>query len=303
MRARSYDPQYHPLDIVCWSHKDAVDWLPDDVDPAIREGLLAAIESALEVAEEEGIRDSAQLGRYQDRKVQAAERRGNAQISEALAHEMRERGDFAGEVSISRYRLGGDASPQTCLMELQRFWEWRPTVLKNLYAVRYMQHLWIRAFLRERLGEGAPKQVGASRSEWELLANVCRARLAFEEDHDQPFTLFLLGWSLYQLGEAREARRAFERLERQSLGMARRVGELVYLTDDTGQQRSYEAQVVHARTGQVKVRVPALDTVADIRPEVETRISPSGVRMGEIIDISVALNDRGLTLAPRHSHS
>ena len=108
----------------------------------------------------------------------------------------------------------------------------------------------------------------------------------------------MLGWSLYQLGEPKDARRVFERLERQSFGMARRVGELAYLTDGEGRPRSYEGQVVHARVAQVKIKVAALDLVADLRPELETKMAPAGVRMGEIVDVAVALNYRGLTLVP-----
>jgi hypothetical protein len=303
MRARSYDAQYHPIDIVCWSHRDAVDWLPEDVDQVVRESLIGAMESALDVAEEEVVRDPEQLSRYEEKRVQVAERRRDWQVSEALAQRMREKGDFAGEVSISRYRVKDDADPSACLTELLRFWKWRPEVFRSLYAVRHMQKLWTRVFLRERLGEGDPKRVAATSPEWGMLADVCRARLSFEEDQDQPFTLFMLGWSLYQLDEPKDARRVFERLERQSLGMARRVGELAYLTDATGRPRSYEGQVVHARPAQVKIRVPALDVVIDLRPEVETRMAPAGFRMGEIIDISVALNYRGITLAPAPSRS
>jgi hypothetical protein len=259
------------------------------------------MESALEVADEEVIRDKEQLSKYQERRVQATARRGDWHTSEALALQMRERGDFAGEVSMSRYRLGEDPDSTACLDELERFWQWRPDVLRSLYAVRHMQKLWTRAFLEERLGEGDPKSVAATPAQWAMLSDVCRARLSFDEDQDQPFTLFMLGWSLYQLDEPKDARRVFERLERQSLGMARRVGELAYVTDASGRRRSYEGQVVHARTAQVKIRVPALDLVVDLRPEVETRMAPSGFRMGEIVDVSVALNYRGITLAPATS--
>jgi hypothetical protein len=303
IRAQSYSPSFHALDIVCWSHKDAFDLLPQSVEPKIRAHLLETIESILEVALEEGI-DRAQQPRYRLRQQELQSRLGNWQLSEELASKLRDQGDFTGELSLSRDRLrqaernGADVSAAG-LRELLRLCAFRPHIFRQDHAVRFLHTLWSRAFVKGRLGEGAAKLVRASPQEWRMLEEITRVRLQFTLDSDLPYALFFLGWALYQLQEVREARGVLSHLERQSFGNPRRVGELAYLTDSEGRRRVFRGKVVHSRTGQVRLSIAELDgEVMDLRPEVEMRIAPAGLVLGEFVEVSIALNYRGAQARP-----
>jgi hypothetical protein len=302
VRAQSYSPGYHPLDVAFWVHRDALDLAPD-LSPADRARLLDTMASILETAQEETI-ESAQRQRFRVRQQELQLRMGETAVGEDLAQQMRKQGDFSGEIALARFRLleaqrhnlnVQDKSKE----ELGRLLAFRPAILKHLHAVRYMQTLWAKTFLERNLGEGAPQQVQASSEDWRVLADITRSRLQSADDSEHPYALFCLGWALLQIGEGHEAREIFTRLERQSLGNPRRVGELAALTNEDGSLRVFHARVIHSHVGQVRLSIPEIGTeVFDLRPEVETQVAPGGLRLGEYVDVSVALNYRGLLLRP-----
>jgi hypothetical protein len=303
IRTQAYSATYHPLDIVCWSHRDAFDYLPQDLDPAIRVKLVETIESMLELATEEPL-DPSQLQRYKLRQQEVQYRLGNRNLSEQLAEEMRRHGDFTGELSLARDRLRdaeqhGKNLATACLSELERLFGFRPRILSQAHAVRFMHGLWVGSFLEGKLGHGSPKLVKASPKHWRMLEEITRVRLQAAEHSELPYAMFFLGWALYELDEPREAREVFSRLGQQSFGNPRRVGELAYLTNAEGSRRILRVKVVHARAGQVRISVPELDAqVMDLRPEVETQIAPAGLRLGELVEVSIALNYRGAHARP-----
>ena len=305
VRAQSYSPTYHPLDIVFWSHRDALQKLPSNLSMEVRLRLIESLEQALAVASEEGVEPS-QLSKFNTRQVEMSEIRGDSALSVDLARRMRESGDFSGEIALTRHKLRTVAEPkrrQTYITELERLYTFNPQILRNAHAVCFLHKLWANGNLNGALGDGQPQCVKASVDAWRMLENISRARLTFPDQADLPYALFFLGWALYQIGEPREATQVYSRLERQSLGNPRRVGDLAYITGDNGMIKTFQAKVVHPRAGQVRISVPELDSqILDLRPEVETRIAPAGLRLGEFIKIAIALNYRGAHVqAPKRS--
>jgi hypothetical protein len=116
------------------------------------------------------------------------------------------------------------------------------------------------------------------------------------EDSEHPLTTFLLGWAQLQLGDANGARETFARLERLSIGMRRRLGELAIVSTEDGRARPYTARVQARRGDRVVVRIESLGTVLEMRPEVETQVAPSGLEIGEVVQVAIAINYRGLQI-------
>jgi len=308
VRAQSYLPGYSPLDVAFWAHRDALDFV-SDLSPTMRSRFIETMASILETAEEETF-EPAQRDLFRRRQQELLLRKGEMTVGENLAREMREQGDFAGELAVARYRLlevqqqSGDV-PNASRRELLRLLEFRPTILNDLHAVRFLQTLWIRVFLNGTLGQGFPQAVRASEHEWRMLADITQARLQSPDDSEHPYALFFQGWALLQLGEGREGREIFARLERQSLGNPRRVGELAWVTNEDGSVRILRARVLHPRAGQVRLSIPEFGTdIIDLRPEVETELAPAGLRLGEYVEVAVALNYRGLLVrSPKNERS
>lgn len=298
VRAQSYSPSYHPLDVAFWAHRDALDRLPALL-PAVRTRLLETMASILDIAEEEPL-DPTQRQYLRVRKQELMLRIGELAVGEELARAMREEGDFSGELALTRYRRsitqGAGVQPaSTAKAELLRLAAFRPRILSHLHAVRLMQSLWVGAFMDGTFGQGAPQMVRAAPSEWRILADVAGGRRQSRDESEHPYALFFLGWALLQLGEGREARETFSSLERQSLGNPRRVGELALVTNEDGSVRLFRARVIHARAGQVRVGIPEVGAdVIDLRPQVETELAPAGLRLGEYVSVAIALNYRGL---------
>ena len=108
MMARSYDTRYHPLDILYWANRDARKLLPpagtNDTDFPVE--LLSTMQMALEVAEEEQIVDDDQRSRLDVRRIELDQILGKAPLARERATEMRSRGNFAGEMILSRLVVG-----------------------------------------------------------------------------------------------------------------------------------------------------------------------------------------------------
>jgi hypothetical protein len=296
MMARSYDTQYHPLDILYWANRDARALLAAAKgDPDLDAELLSTMQMALEVAGEEQIVDEEQQGRLDGRRIELDSLLGAAPLAEERAAEMRTRGNFAGELVLSRLAVeNAKHDPAACRAELERFLGYGAVVLSDVRVLRYLCRLWMDGWAGSQFGAAHPVCCPAPEAAWEQLLQVARARLAVAEDSEHPLTTFLLGWAQLQLGDADGARETFTRLERRSIGMRRRVGELAIVSGEDGRARSYVARVQARRGDRALVRVESLGAVLEMYPEVETQVAPSGLEMGEVVRVGIAINYRGL---------
>ena len=297
MMARSYDTRYHPLDILYWANRDARRLLASvDVDaPDFEVELLATMQMALEVADEEQIIDEEQRSRLEVRRIELDQILGKAPLAHARAAEMSTRGNFAGEIVLSRIAVDEAERHQvTCRDELDRFLGFGPAVVSDVRALRYLCRLWIDGWAGPDFGKGVVVCCPAPETAWEQLQHVARARLAVLEDSEHPLTTFLLGWAQLQLGDADSARETFRRLERRSIGMRRRIGELAIVSNEDGRARPFGARVQARRGDRVVLRIDGLGTVLEMRPDVETIVAPSGLQIGEVVLVAIAINYRGL---------
>ena len=297
MMARSYDTTYHPLDILYWANRDAKRLLSSaGVDePDFEIELLATMQMALEVADEEQIIDEDQRSRLDGRRIELHQILGNVPLAKARAAEMRTRGNFAGEIILSRIAVDEAEHHQIkCRKELARFLGFGPTVVSDVRALRYLCRLWINGWAGPEFGTGVTVCCPAPESAWEQLQHVARARLAIPEDSEHPLTTFLLGWAQLQLGDADGAWETFRRLERRSIGMRRRIGELVIISNEDGRPRPFGTRVQARKGDRVLVRIDGLGAVLEMRPDVETIVAPSGLQIGEVVWVAIAINYRGL---------
>ena len=297
MMARSYDTRYHPLDILYWANRDARKLLASvGVDaPDFEIELLATMQMALEVADEEQIIDEEQRSRLDGRRIELDQILGKAPLAHARAAEMRTRGNLAGEIILSRIAVDeAECHQVTCRNELVRFLGFGPAVVSDVRALRYLCRLWIDGWAGPDFGKGVVVCCPAPETAWEQLQHVARARLAVLEDSEHPLTTFLLGWAQLQLGDADSARETFRRLERRSIGMRRRIGELAIVSNEDGRARSFGARVQARKGDRVVLRIDGLGAVLEMRPDVETIVAPSGLQIGEVVRVAIAINYRGL---------
>ena len=295
--ARSYGTKYHPLDILYWASRDVRKLLaPAGVDaPDFEVELLSIMQMALEVAEEEQIIDEEQRSRLDGRRIELDQILGKASIAHERAAEMRTRGNFAGEIILSRIAVDeAERHPVTCRDELARFLGFGPAVVADVRALRYLCRLWIDAWAGSDFGKGGVVCCPAPETAWEQLEHVAGARLTVPEDSEHPLTTFLLGWAQLQLGDADSGRETFRRLERRSIGMRRRIGELAIVSNEDGRARPFGARVQARRGDRVVLRVDGLGAVLEMRPDVETIVAPSGLQIGEVARVAIAINYRGL---------
>lgn len=297
MMARSYDTMYHPLDVLYWANRDARNLLATTgVDgPDFEIELLSTMQMALEVAEEEQIIDEEQRSRLDRRRIELDQILGKATLAHERAAEMRTRGNFAGEIVLSRIAVDeAERHPLSCRDELARFLGFGPAVVSDVRALRYLCRLWIDGWAGPDFGKGGVVCLPAPETAWEQLQYIARARLAIPEDSEHPLTTFLLGWAQLQLGDANSAWKTFRRLERQSIGMRRRIGELAIVSNEDGRARPFGARVQARRGDQVVLRIDGLGAALEMRPDVETNVAPSGLQIGEVVRVAIAINYRGL---------
>ncbi len=297
MMARSYDTMYHPLDILFWANRDARKLLAATTVsvPDFEIELLSNMQMALEVAEEEQIIDEEQRRRLDVRRIELEQILGKASLAHERAAEMRTHGNFAGEIILSRITVDeAKRHPVTCRDELARFLGFSPAVLSDVRALRYLCRLWIDGWAAPDFGKGGVVCLPAPEAAWEQLQYVARARLAVPEDSEHPLTTFLLGWAQLQLGDANSAWKTFRRLERHSIGMRRRIGELAIISNEDGCARPFGARVQARRGDRVVLRIDGLGAVLEMRPDVETIVAPSGLQIGEAVRVAIAINYRGL---------
>ena len=297
MMARSYDTRYPPLDILYWANRDARKLLASvGVDaPDFDVELLSTMQMALEVAEEEQIIDEEQRSRLEGRRIELDQILGKAPLAHERAAEMRTRGNFTGEIILSRIAVDeAERHPVTCRDELARFLGFGPAVVSDVRALRYLCRLWIDGWAGPDFGKGGVVCCPAPETAWEQLQHVALARLAVLEDSEHPLTTFLLGWAQLQLGDADSARETFRRLERRSIGMRRRIGELAIVSNEDGRARLFGARVQARKGDRVVLRIDGLGAVLEMRPDVETMVAPSGLQIGEVARVAIAINYRGL---------
>ena len=297
MMARSYDTMYHPLDILYWANRDARKLLAsaDVSTPDFGVELLSTMQMALEVAEEEQVVDDDQRTRLDRRRIELDQILGKAPLARERAAEMRDRGNFAGEIVLSRIVVDeAGCNPVTCRDELARLLGFGPAVFSDVRALRYLCRLWIDGWAGPDFGKGSAICCSAPETAWEHLRRIAQARLAVPEDSEHPLTTFLLGWAQLQLGDADGARETFRRLERRSIGMRRRIGELAVVGNEDGRARPFGARVQARRGDRVVLRIDGLGEVLEMRPDVETVVAPSGLEIGEVTPVAIAINYRGL---------
>ena len=299
MLARSYDTKYHPLDILYWASRDARKLLRKaglctvDLDTS----LLATMQMALEVAREEPMFDMEQKSRLQGRRIELGRVLGNESLAREQAAEMRARGDLAGELVLSRMAVEeAQQHPATCQEELERFLGFGAAVFADVRVLRYLCRLWIDAWSGSEFGSGRPVCCAAPEAAWEQLLSIAQARVAVPEDSEHPLTTFLLGWAQLQLGDADSGRVTFSRLERLSMGMRRRVGELAVVSSESGEPRAFVGRVQARRNNRAVLRVEGIAELLEMRPEVESSVAPSGLEVGEVARVAIALNYRGLQI-------
>ena len=299
MMARSYDTKYHPLDILYWANRNARTLLQNNPEEAATADfdvkLLETMQMALEVAEEEQITDREQRRRLGGRKTELAALMGQTPLAHELAVEMRSRGDFTGELVLSRIAIDDAPDHQAiCRDELKRFLDFGPVALTDVRVLRYLCQLWIKGWAGPNFGKGSPVCCSAPQTAWEQLQHITKTRLSVPADSEHPLTTFLCGWAQIQLGDRSGARETFSRLDRLSVGMKRRVGELAVVSNEDGHPRPFTARV-QARKGILAVlRVDGLAEVLEMHPEIESIIAPSGLDIGEVISVAIALNYRGM---------
>ena len=299
MMARSYDTKYHPLDILFWTNRDVRNLLKtsggrnEDLDAE----LLATMQMALEVAEEEQIIDDEQRSRFAERKVELHQILGATSLAHERAAEMRSRGNFAGELVLSRIAVDeARREPAICCEELERILGFGPIALTNIHVLRYLCRLWMDSWVGPDFGRGKAIYCRAPVVAWEQLLYIVRARLSVRDDAEHPLTTFLLGWAQIQLGDLSGARATFAVLERRSIGMRRRVGELAVVSNEDGSPRSFSARVQMRKGDRVILRVDGLAELLEMRPELELIVAPSGLEIGEVIKVAIALNYRGFQI-------
>ena len=177
MMARSYDTMYHPLDILYWANRDARKLLASvGVDaPDFEVELLSTMQMALEVAEEEQIIDEEQRSRLDGRRIELDQILGKAPLAHERAAEMRTRGNFAGEIILSRIAVDeAERHPVTCRDELARFLGFGPAVVSDVRALRYLCRLWIDGWAGPDFGKGGVVCCPAPETAWEQLQHVAR---------------------------------------------------------------------------------------------------------------------------------
>ena len=76
--------------------------------------------------------------------------------------------------------------------------------------------------------------------------------------------------------------------------MRRRIGELAVVANENGRARPFGARVQTRKGDRVVLRIDGLGAVLEMRPDVETVVAPSGLQIGELTLIAIAINYRGL---------
>lgn len=287
---------FYSLDVSFWSHRDVLEQMPG-LPESERTRLLSQLASVLETAIEEPL-ESSQVGKYRNRRIQLAELEKQFDVSTELAESMRASGDYTGWCQIIRARVYAPAtrkarSPKAGAEGLDQLLSLDDGVWRSRDAMALAHRLWMEAHLPQgQVGGADPVMARCSREDWSLWSRVLRARRSFAEDEDNAFVVFCLAWSLFQLGEPKEALDQFAALEANTMGNRRRIGCLAVLTDEAGIPRQYR---VIARRRQANVWICyAPQLLTEIRVPLSALGSEIDLQIGSEISIVAGLNYRGL---------
>lgn len=299
IRSRSLgSTDFHPLDVDFWAYRDVLERLPD-VSDTEKTQMLARLETILEAASEEPL-DPTQHDRYQKRVVNLAELREEFDLSEQLAHDMVEAGNYGGISLLIRSRVFDPQTREARSRELARaglaqLESLAPGVFSSPEATALMHRLWMTAFLPTwQLSGEDPILAGCSRDEWIRWQRVLEARLGFAEAQSNPYINFCLAWALLQLDEPRKAITLLREIEPLTSGNRRRVGALAVICSQEGQPSEFTGLVRRKDSAGTVVYIPRLTTEVFFSRALEAQHHP-GVQVGDELRFNVGLNYRSLT--------
>lgn len=301
-RARSMGrASYFPLDVSFWAHRDQLEQLPDLSDEE-RIALLAKLESVLEVAAEEPI-EVAQYERYQRRIVDLAQLQGDTGKVEALADELRAKGEFSADCIIARRKAIDPVtrsirSPQAAQEALDNLLAFAPAILGSEEALVLMHHLWIGTRLSGQvIGGEEPVLAKCTREDWMMWRRILEARLSLPANEASPYLNFCLGWTLLSMNEPVRAMQVLRSNEALAIGNRRRVGTLALVTDHEGAPIEYLGTVRRIDGQQVVLYVPRLlsEVRAPARVQAELAIA---MHVGDEWRFGLGLNYQGVLPVP-----
>lgn len=299
LRSRSLGTtSFHPLDVDFWAHRDTLARLPEITDIE-KTQMLARLETILEAASEEPL-DTKQQDRFKGRVVELAELREDHDLSEALAQEMIDGGNYSGICLLVRNRVFdpltrqavSSAAARAGLEQLEKL---APGVLASPEATALMHRLWMSAFLNSwELNGEEPTLAACDRETWTRWRRVLEARLAFPESRSNPYVNFCLAWSLLQVDEPAKAVRILREIEPLTTGNRRRVGALAVICDQNGEPIEFTGLVRRKDAGGTIVYISRLMTEIFLSRVLETQHHP-GVQVGDELRFALGVNYRSLT--------
>lgn len=299
LRSRSLgSTDFHPLDVDFWAYRDVLERLPD-VSDVEKTQMLARLETILEAASEEPLAPT-QQERYQKRVVNLAELREDFDLSEELAREMAEAGNYGGISLLARSRVFDPASREAVSREAAReglafLEEFAPGVFSSPEATALMHRLWMSAFLPTwQLSGETPILAACERDIWTRWRRILEARLGFPEAQSNPYLNFCLAWCLLQLDEPAKAVSLLREIEPLTTGNRRRVGALAVISDESGAPIDFTGLVRRKDTAGTVVYVPRLTSEVFFSRALEAQHHP-GVQVGDEVRFHVGLNYRSLT--------
>jgi hypothetical protein len=297
VRARSVGrASYFPLDVSFWAHRDQLEQLPD-LSHAERVSLLAKLESILEIAAEEPI-ETGQYDLYQRRVADLAQLQGDTEVVEAIATELRAKGDFSADCILARRKAidrrtrtirSADAAKEA-LDDLLAF---APAIFGSEQALALMHHLWLGAHLGGQvIGGEKPVLARCTRQDWNMWRRILEARLALPSNEANPYLNFCLGWTLLSLDEPLKAMQTLRANEALAIGNRRRVGTLAIVTDENGAPVEHVGTVRRIDGQQAVLYVPRLlsEIRAPARVQAELAVS---VRVGDEWRFGLGVNYQG----------
>jgi hypothetical protein len=298
-RARSMGrASYFPLDVSFWAHRDQLEQLPDLSDEE-RVSLLSKLESVLEVAVEEPI-ETGQYSRYQGRVADLAQLQGDIETVEAVAAELRAKGDFSADCILARRKAVDPGtrtikSPQAALGDLLAY---APVIFGSDEALALMHRLWLGAqFSGQMIGGVKPVFARCTRDDWTLWRRILEGRLAFPANEANPYLNFCLAWTLLSLDEPLKAVQVLRANVALAIGNRRRVGTLAVVTDQTGAPIEYSGNVRRLDGQEAVLYVPRVlsEIRAPARVQAELAVS---VHVGDEWHFGLGLNYQGLLPVP-----
>lgn len=302
VRARSTGrASYYPLDVSFWAHRDQLERLPDLSDEE-RVSLLARLESVLEIATEEPI-ETGQYDLYQRRVADLAQLQGRTQVVEAIAAELRAKGDFSADSILARRkaidpRTRRFRSAEAAKEALNDLLALAPAILGSEEALALMHHLWLGAHLGGQvIGGEKPVLATCTRQDWVTWRQILEARLALPANEANPYLNFCLAWTLLSLDEPLNAVQILRTNEALAIGNRRRVGTLAIVTHENGEPAEYVGTVRRIDGQQVMLYVARLLSEIRVPARAQAEMAVS-VRVGDEWRFALGVNYQGVMPVP-----